>query len=119
MVKIKDTWHYRWLRPPPFPTWTGPTPDMDVIRGRSAKSPWWLDEKIDSPDVVQQLLAAQLDRLRKNKHLSGLSKLIQGEVYGIVGNKHNLSLDEKALATGKTLLERRYQELDAKQLETE
>jgi len=112
-LQITDTGWYKWLTPPPFPTWIKPTPRNDVIKGRNPESPWWREPKISSPKIMKQLVATQLKKLEDNPIMDETwAKLIKDEVNRHVTRKWGGDVKDKDIAAGAEVLEQKKRETE-------
>jgi len=110
MLKIKDTPWFKFLTPPPFPTWLKSIPEKDIIKGKNDKNPWWYEKRADSPKVIQQILAAQQKRLEQ-KPIDDVfwAKILKDE------NNESMfkpvyEMDETLVKEGTDLLDRKRRE---------
>jgi len=112
-LQITDTSWYKWLTPPPFPTWIKRIPKDDIIKGRNPQSPWFSEPKISSPKIMKQLVADQLKKLENNPMMDETwAKLIKDEVNRHITRKWGGDVKDKDIAAGAEVLEQKKRETE-------
>lgn len=112
MVKVKDTPWFKFLKPPPFPTWTKEVPDKDVIQGRFLKNPWSQDPNIKHPSVLKQVLAAQEKKASEIVFSETFWNRLYRESSIAPARRLPTELSPKMIQEGQEILERKKKEAE-------
>jgi hypothetical protein len=105
-VQISDTPWYKFLVPPPFPTWLKPLPRTEELRGSNTKNPWFIDG-VKDPASILHTKAAVLKSVQ-SRHLTDLfwAKLLKDESIQQFRYQNPVDYDPKLAAQGKILVDK-------------